>query len=195
MTIQHSAIPDAQLHEPKGVVSATSGAIYVADGAGSGSWNPTIINTHGQMVITANAVAKAMTAAVDPTLNTNTDYVKMTGAAFPWTNQYSHGVTFSTDKMVLTQAGYYIVSFWGAFLVAATNTFIGVKYAIDDTPPYSVQKLISQSTTANDYKNMSATSILGPVTAGQTISMYLASSNPTNVTLKDGGLMVAYLHA
>lgn len=36
--IQHKDIPDAQLHEPKGVASANAGDIYVADGAGSGAW-------------------------------------------------------------------------------------------------------------------------------------------------------------
>jgi hypothetical protein len=38
MAIEHKVIPDAQLHEPKGVVSATSGTNYEANGAGSGSW-------------------------------------------------------------------------------------------------------------------------------------------------------------
>jgi len=34
----HKAIADAELHEPKGVVSASDGQIYVADGTGSGDW-------------------------------------------------------------------------------------------------------------------------------------------------------------
>lgn len=38
MTIQHRDIPDAQLHEPKGVSTASSGQVYTSDGAGSGSW-------------------------------------------------------------------------------------------------------------------------------------------------------------
>jgi hypothetical protein len=38
MTIQHSAIQDPQIHEPKGVATATSGDVYQADGAGSGDW-------------------------------------------------------------------------------------------------------------------------------------------------------------
>lgn len=38
MTVQHKDIPDAQLHEPKGIVTATSKQIYLADGAGSGDW-------------------------------------------------------------------------------------------------------------------------------------------------------------
>lgn len=38
MTIQHSAITDPNIHEPKGITSAVVGTVYKADGAGSGSW-------------------------------------------------------------------------------------------------------------------------------------------------------------
>jgi hypothetical protein len=37
--VNHSALSDPYLHEPKGVSTATQGSIYVADGAGSGSWS------------------------------------------------------------------------------------------------------------------------------------------------------------
>lgn len=36
--VQHASLTDPELHEPKGVASASSGQVYVADGAGSGSW-------------------------------------------------------------------------------------------------------------------------------------------------------------
>jgi hypothetical protein len=38
MTIEHANIPNANLHEPKGASTASSGQVYVADGAGSGSF-------------------------------------------------------------------------------------------------------------------------------------------------------------
>jgi hypothetical protein len=38
MTIQHSLITDPNIHEPKGIASAASGKVYVADGSGSGTW-------------------------------------------------------------------------------------------------------------------------------------------------------------
>lgn len=38
MTVQHSALTGAELHEPKGAASAGAGTVYVADGAGSGTW-------------------------------------------------------------------------------------------------------------------------------------------------------------
>lgn len=37
--VQHSSLTDPELHEPKGVASAASGEVYVADGASSGSWS------------------------------------------------------------------------------------------------------------------------------------------------------------
>lgn len=34
----HSALTGADLHEPKGVATATSGKVYLSNGLGSGSW-------------------------------------------------------------------------------------------------------------------------------------------------------------
>lgn len=34
----HSALTGSDLHEPKGVATATAGQVYVADGAASGTW-------------------------------------------------------------------------------------------------------------------------------------------------------------
>lgn len=39
----HKDLTGAELHEPKGVATATSGQVYVADGLGSGSWQPIVI--------------------------------------------------------------------------------------------------------------------------------------------------------
>lgn len=36
--VAHSTLTGADLHEPKGVASASAGTIYVANGAGSGVW-------------------------------------------------------------------------------------------------------------------------------------------------------------
>lgn len=37
--VNHSSLADPYLHEPKGAAAATSGQVYVADGAGSGTWH------------------------------------------------------------------------------------------------------------------------------------------------------------
>lgn len=38
-TVAHSTLTGADLHEPKGVASAASNTVYVANGAGSGNWS------------------------------------------------------------------------------------------------------------------------------------------------------------
>lgn len=38
MAIEHKDIPDGQRHEPKGVSSALTGQVYVANGSNSGAW-------------------------------------------------------------------------------------------------------------------------------------------------------------
>lgn len=111
--IQHAVIPDAFLHEPKGVVSAPQGASYVANGSGSGVWkkidsssmkgiigdggsnnkilvsdgtNGFTYNTYrayGGMTVTNNTNNFALVAATDPTLATNSDYVLFTGTGAP----------------------------------------------------------------------------------------------------------------
>lgn len=40
--VAHNALGNSELHEPKGVASATDYYVYVADGAGSGAWEPLI---------------------------------------------------------------------------------------------------------------------------------------------------------
>ena len=36
--VNHSTLSDPYLHEPKGVASASSGDVYLANGSGSGTW-------------------------------------------------------------------------------------------------------------------------------------------------------------
>jgi hypothetical protein len=36
--VNHSALSDPYLHEPKGAAAASSGDVYVANGSGSGTW-------------------------------------------------------------------------------------------------------------------------------------------------------------
>lgn len=53
-TIEHSELPDELLHEPKGASTAAAGTVYIADGAGSGSF--TKLPTSSLDIIAANIV-------------------------------------------------------------------------------------------------------------------------------------------
>lgn len=43
--IQHSAITDPQVHEPKGASTASADTVYVSDGVGSGTWQQVGVDT------------------------------------------------------------------------------------------------------------------------------------------------------
>ena len=47
--VNHSSLTDPYLHEPKGVASASTGKVYVANGSGSGAWEDhrrTVLTVH-----------------------------------------------------------------------------------------------------------------------------------------------------
>jgi len=64
--IQHSAIPDGQRHEPKGISTATNKQVYIANGSASGAWSKVgPISLNG---VTTNGVSGQF-VAVDGTGN------------------------------------------------------------------------------------------------------------------------------
>lgn len=190
MAIEHKDITEPNIHEPKGASTANSGQVYTADGLGSGNWKYTSNSCHGEMSIINNATATAVVAAVDPTLNTDTDYVKVTAG---WGAPHLHNVTFNIDELVVSVSGHYDISFWSSIKIPAINNFIGIKYAVNDSAPYSLQKIVSQSTTANDYRNLSGHGAID-LTAGDTLSVYIAGSKTDNLVIEEAGLSIILLH-
>mgnify|MGYP000111791500 CR=1 FL=1 len=191
MPIEHKNITDPDNHEPKGISTAVTDTIYVADGIGGGSWERSGMSDHAEMAITNNATATAVTAAVDATLNTDTDYTKITAG---WASTHLSGITFNVDELVAAVDGDYKIDFWATVKIPLNNNFIGIKYAINDTAPYSLQKIISQSVTANDYRNLFASAIV-TLSATNTVSIYLAGTKTDNLVIEEGGMQMTLLHA
>lgn len=69
--IQHSALPDSLLHEPKGASTASAGEVYVADGNASGSF----------MMLPLSNVDFTRTLVTDLTPSTITGTVSLNGSA------------------------------------------------------------------------------------------------------------------
>lgn len=65
-TIEHSELPDELLHEPKGASTAAAGTVYVADGAGKGSFTklPTT-----SLDITAVSILDITPSTIDSTVS------------------------------------------------------------------------------------------------------------------------------
>jgi len=190
MAIEHEDIDDSKLHEPKGVKNALAGTIYRADGAGGGEWQHSSLSCHGQMEIVNNATVTAVTAAVDATLNTDTDYSKIVAG---WGSPHVHNITFDTDKLTVLIAGHYELAFWSSFEVPTNNNFVGIKFSVNDSTPFSLQKIVTQSVTANDYKNVSGRSGLD-LGAGDTLSVYMAATKTDNMVIEEAGLSLILLH-
>jgi hypothetical protein len=56
--VNHSALTDPYLHEPKGASTASAGEVYVADGAGSGAWTSrrSMITAHFEDISTSSDI-------------------------------------------------------------------------------------------------------------------------------------------
>lgn len=70
MTIQHSLLTGADLHEPKGISTASLGEVYIANGAGSGAWDAlTIAEVDVSAITNGNLIKVAGGAATGLDLN------------------------------------------------------------------------------------------------------------------------------
>ncbi len=176
--IEHANIPDAYLHEPKGVAGASSGQIYVADGASSGSWKSPLIAV-GQMGFSTNTTATLVAAASDATLATDGDYVKVTANLI---GSSLSGVSFLTDKLVVVTAGIYSYSLT-ASVVTAGASYTGIRIARAG----SVGTSKSVATTAAGVITTLTLSGLITLSVADTVDIWVANT-VGNVTLKDCNL-------
>lgn len=224
MTVQHKDLTGNELHESKGVSTAATKTVPVADGVGSTDWQK--IEPKNLEGITTDGVAGAgilvdgaggflykvpggsvfgemvvtdnstIIALTAGALGTDGDYVKVdTGI---WTTGEVNDVTFnSSGYLEIIEPGLYEVSFWGCMSISATGTnLVGLKYSIDDTnTTLSPRKITRQSNNADDV-GAAAASAFVQLAAGAKISMWVVcDAATTNFTMRDAGLTVTLLKA
>lgn len=106
--VQHKNLPDADLHEPKGVAAASAGTTYVADGAGSGSWaqSPYFYTVEANLN-DVSAPSSAYTVA--HTAGTIVAIYTVLGAAITGVDStvtfYINGVAITGGTITVTQSG------------------------------------------------------------------------------------------
>ena len=220
MSIQHRLIPDAELHEPKGAATAANHQAYVANGSGSGTWklidttdlkgavgdggsdnkymrtdgtNGLVAKTDaafGTMTITANTNAFAITAAVDPTLQTNTDYVLLTGTGAPWVGEMLFGgISFNTDRLIVPVTGTYRIDLWANISQYPTNTaFIGCQYRVNGTN-FGPRKVVTKSNSLGDAGQLNGFGFAS-LTAGDYVQLYVASSATGGLIIRAANSML-----
>lgn len=225
MTVQHADIPDGKIHEPKGISTAPSGTVYVANGSGSGTWKKTDTTTisgltgdggntnlralsnganglqfktdsaYGVMEIVNNPNAFIVTAAADATLNSNTDYVLLAGTGAPWA---AGSIMFG-------------VSFSGSQLLAPVNGVYRFEYWANiaqfptATAKVSIKHRLNGATfsTKHPMVNAAATTDarnlsgfgLIQLNANDFLQPYVASTGAGNIIFSDYHFSIQLVHA
>lgn len=189
MTIQHKSIPDADLHEPKGISSATVDKAYISNGLGSGSWQVIPGRAHADMYIDAGATTQALSSA--------SAYAKLNPGT-EWTSGVSNILTISpsTGEITLGLAGTYLINFWITLTTTAlaSGTAYRFKFALDGTTSSRVLET-HKPTNGADVVTCSATGIV-TATAGQKLTIYCAgdaTSSGANITVNEAGLTAVKL--
>lgn len=224
MAVQHKNIPDAELHEPKGVASATANTTYFANGSGSGTWkkvgsetllglsgdggnaNRRLLTTgsngfklvidsaYANMQIANNSVPFPVTAAADPTLNTSSQYVLLTGPGAPFASTLSSGITFDTNKLTVAQAGIYELVFWSNISLFPSNTAkAAVKFRINGTT-VSTLKVACKSNANGDYGNLAASDYVS-LSANDYVQLMVASDTTGNINFESLNLTMNLIKA
>lgn len=214
MTIQHKSIPNAELHEPKDINTAVLNTAYFADGSGSGDWKKVGTETlkglsgdggaidhrlltdgsngfrmvrdaaYGNMSINNNTVPFAVTAAADPTLNTTSDYVLMTGSGAPFVSALHDGMTFNTDRLIVTQPGIYQLGFWANIASFPSNTAkVAVKFKINGTT-FATRRIVVKSNSGGDYGTLVGFDIV-TLTDNGYVQFYTASNTTGNILFEN----------
>ena len=128
--VQHSALTDPELHEPKDISTASSGEVYVADGSASGAWG----------------LAETIEATKDVT---GTDgYVKLPGGVIlQW------GTITTTDDNDIT------ITFPTAFPTACINVVFSMKTANNNNYGAFLYNYTTTTFTFNRSNNLDGTSV------------------------------------
>ena len=190
MTIQHNAIDDPDIHEPKGVSTATAGRVYISNGSGSGTWAYPPAKPHAELYISGGTTAHTLAAASAFTLLNPSGEWTASG------NEDILTVTPGSGIITLNQAGHYYISFWINFTTAsiASGSSYYFKYALDGSVS-SREVAVSKPTNGVDNIVISSTGIVN-ATANQVLSIYAGgdgTSSGTNFTPTEAGLVALFL--
>jgi hypothetical protein len=190
MTVQHNAITDPDLHEPKGIAAATAGKVYVSDGASSGEWKYAPGKAHAELYITSGATTHTLAAA---------SAYSLLNPSGEWTasgNEDHLTVDAANGEINLLYAGHYFISFWMTFSTAsiASGSQYKFKFAVDGvTSPRTVY--VTKPTNGVDIIEISATGLVS-ATANQTLTIQAAgdgTSSGTTFTPLETGLQALFL--
>jgi len=190
MTVQHNVITDPDLHEPKGIASATSGKVYISNGSGSGTWEYPPAKPHAEIYISSGTTAHTLAGASAYTILNPSGEWTASG------NEDILTVTPGNGTITLNQAGHYLITFWINFTTTAIaqGSDYNFKFALDGTTSTRTSS-VSKPTNGADKLTLSSTGTVD-ATAGQLLSIHVGgdgTSSGQNITPTEAGLVALFL--
>lgn len=190
----HNTLTGTEVHVPKGMDALTGGAsdvgkVVVSKGDGTTEARKLIPaeigmpEHYGQLTVSNNAVVTAVTIAVDTTLVTNTDYIKVINVFDAIPHGLNNGVTQQVDTLTATIAGVYRVEVWADTASSINSTTIAFKFAIDGAIGLT-RRPKNFMRNAGEFHNLAA---FGFVTllVGEVVSLHIASDKTADITIED----------
>lgn len=187
MSIEHSTILDPDIHEPKDISLATSGQVYTGNGAGTGAWTDQLsLSSYASSNTTANAVTISVTAAVDSTMHTATDYIPIT--VFNPKFLVGSDISHSGNGLLINTTGWYQAGMWMSMSASSASSKIAITIAINGViQVIDTAVLIQLMKTAGDIGNVSGIGTF-PLAAGDVLDGYIACDTTTDLLIHEANV-------
>jgi hypothetical protein len=153
MAIEHDSITDPEIHEPKGISTATSNKVYISDGAGSGDWIP--IQAHIGAYIAFDASTPAY-QHITTTSNTvlNPTFAVANNTGFTGTTSPNARIIYSGTEDVLAEMSLILSP------KQSSGTKKDVEWAIYKNGTEVAGTRCILTTSSSEWKNVSLNSML-----------------------------------
>jgi len=138
---------------------------------------------YGQRSISGNATVIAVTAAVDLTLSTNSDYVKITGIWDAAPSGQVNGITQQTNSFTVVRKGVYNVAVWVCVTSSANNTNVAFRFAKNDAITL-VRRPRTLVAAAHDRKTIAAHGFV-ELEPDDVLTLWVASDKTADITVED----------
>jgi hypothetical protein len=189
MTVQHNAITDPDIHEPKGIAGTTAGKVYVTDGSDSGDWKYAPGKAHAELVISGGTT--------DHTLNATAGTYSTVNTSWAASGNEDHLTVDTTNGDIdLLFAGHYLVSVFMTFTTSAIAS--GTEYSFDlgiDGTETGRPVTVTKHTNAAEKVHVSFTTLID-ATANQVLTLEAtgdAASAGEVITPVEAGITALFL--
>lgn len=190
----HKDLSNSELHEPKGMQVLTGGApdigkVVVSKGDGKTETRRLIssdlnIASFGSMKIVKNlTIGTVLSAAVDSTLYTETDYTQITNL---YVADDLFGVGFFNNELILSTSGTYFLGGWMSIKSSAINVNAAFSLTIDGAvPDLSTRPSPRHTVGTGDDEILVSVGGTSALTAGQQIGIAIAVDGATTLTISN----------